>query len=122
MVERWQGKVPAKQPFSSTDMKSLVSIRRALIPIFSKREKEQDKRTSQEMRACIRSRKSRPVWACDGRQKRDQGGALFEAMAEFARTPAFAGHHRSPEAKRKAQDSRVAFSLPTCLFGEAKAK
>ena len=43
MVERWQGKVPAKQPFSSTDMKSLVSIRRALIPIFSKREKEQDK-------------------------------------------------------------------------------
>ena len=51
-------------------------------------------------------------------KKRDQGGALFEAIAEFAPTPVFLGQRRSPEAERRDSDSRVAFFA--YFFGEAK--
>ena len=66
-------------------------------------------------------RRSRCVWARDSPEKRDQGGALFEAIAEFAPTPVFLGQRRSPEAKRRDPDSRVAFSLPT-FFWRSKSK
>ena len=68
-----------------------------------------------------RSRQPRSGWACDEWQKRDQGRALPEAIAEFARTPAFAAHHRLPEAKRRDPDSRVAFSL-VAFFRRSKRK
>ena len=62
---------------------------------------------------------TRSGWACDDREKRDQGRALFEAIAEFAQTPVFSGQRRSPEAQRRDPDCGSPFF---CLlfFGEAK--
>ena len=91
---------------------SLLSSRRAPIPTFSQREKEQ---VQIRILPRLRLRKSRSGWACGGWQKRDQGRALFE-RSEFARTPAFVAHHRLPEAKRRDPASRVAFSLPTFFW------
>ena len=60
---------------------------------------------------------TRSGWACAARKKRDQGRALFE-RSEFARTPAFPGQRRLPEAQRRDPDCGSPF-FSLGFFGEA---
>ena len=76
-------------------------------------------RRRQSASCLLSSSPTRSGWACDDWQKRDQGRALFEAIAEFARTPVFLGQRRLPVAQRRDPDCGSPFF---CLlfFGEAK--